>query len=198
MNQPQHGTPLTKAVNALKVSEKVGLRRDPDRRRSEPLYHVKFASPINAFHENRKALLVRANLHRRNANNRVNRGAGIKEPRPLRSKRPRPSAEAAPKEPKPGTTVKHRITVLRHPDHMILASQDRVAAVLICFHPANLHWKRRDPIRLKAWGFRIPYRGTLNSARNLPKVNLPSKQWKCNAVGEDLQNNGLHSVGLGR
>jgi hypothetical protein len=24
---------------------------------------------------------------------------------------------------------------------------------------ANLHRKRRDPIRLKAWGFPIPYRG---------------------------------------
>jgi hypothetical protein len=29
---------------------------------------------------------------------------------------------------------------------------------LVRFHPANLS-KRRDPIRLKAWGFPIPYRG---------------------------------------
>jgi hypothetical protein len=27
------------------------------------------------------------------------------------------------------------------------------------FHPTTLHWKRRDPSRLKAWGFLIPYRG---------------------------------------
>jgi hypothetical protein len=36
---------------------------------------------------------------------------------------------------------------------------DRMAATPVRFHPANLHRKRRDPIRLKAWGFPIPYRG---------------------------------------
>ena len=34
-----------------------------------------------------------------------------------------------------------------------------MAAGLVSFHPANLYRKRRDPIRLKAWGFAIPYRG---------------------------------------
>ena len=34
-----------------------------------------------------------------------------------------------------------------------------MAATLVRFHPTNLHRKRRDPIRLKAWGFPIPYRG---------------------------------------
>jgi hypothetical protein len=41
----------------------------------------------------------------------------------------------------------------------LLAVPDRMAATLVRFHPANLHRKRRDPIRLKAWGFPIPYRG---------------------------------------
>jgi hypothetical protein len=34
-----------------------------------------------------------------------------------------------------------------------------MAATLVRFHPTTLHWKRRDPSRLKAWGFLIPYRG---------------------------------------
>jgi hypothetical protein len=34
-----------------------------------------------------------------------------------------------------------------------------VAAPLVRFHPAILAWNRRDPSRLKAWGFLIPYRG---------------------------------------
>ena len=46
--------------------------------------------------------------------------------------------------------------LLRPPDNVVLAVPDRMAAALVRFHPANLHRKRRDPIRLKAWGFPIP------------------------------------------
>ena len=49
--------------------------------------------------------------------------------------------------------------LLRPPDNVVLAVPDRMAAALVRFHPANLHRERRDPIRLKAWGFPIPYRG---------------------------------------
>src|SRR5262252_4785834 len=31
-----------------------------------------------------------------------------------------------------------------------------MAATLVRFHPANLHRKRRTPVRLKAWGSRSP------------------------------------------
>jgi len=55
--------------------------------------------------------------------------------------------------------AKHRVTVLRHPDQVVLAVPNRVAATLVRFHPANLHRKRRHPSRLKAWGLLIPYRG---------------------------------------
>ena len=60
--------------------------------------------------------------------------------------------------PNPNVTAKHRVPV-RHPDKVVLAVPDRMAATFVRFHPANLHRKRRDPIRLKAWGFPIPYRG---------------------------------------
>jgi hypothetical protein len=61
--------------------------------------------------------------------------------------------------PQPNVTAKHWVPVLRQPDKVVLAVPDRMAATLVRFHPANLHRKRRDPIRLKAWGFPIPYRG---------------------------------------
>jgi len=37
-----------------------------------------------------------------------------------------------------------------------------VAASLVRFHPSILYRNRRDPSRLKAWGFLIPYRGLQN------------------------------------
>ena len=37
-----------------------------------------------------------------------------------------------------------------------------MAATFVGFHPANLYRKRRDPIRLKASGFPIPWSATLN------------------------------------
>jgi hypothetical protein len=61
--------------------------------------------------------------------------------------------------PVPNVAAKHCVTILRYPDQMILAVPNRVATTLVRFHPTNLHCKRRDPSRLKAWGFLIPYRG---------------------------------------
>ena len=50
----------------------------------------------------------------------------------------------------PNVPAQRRIALLRHPDYMILAVPNRVAAALVGFHPPNLYWKARDPSRLKA------------------------------------------------
>jgi hypothetical protein len=42
---------------------------------------------------------------------------------------------------------------------VIFAVPNGMAATLVRFHPTTLYRKRRDPSRLKAWGFLIPYRG---------------------------------------
>jgi hypothetical protein len=55
--------------------------------------------------------------------------------------------------------TKNAMAILRHPDQVILAVPDGMAAALVRFHPATLYWKRCIPDRLKAWGFLIPYRG---------------------------------------
>ena len=59
----------------------------------------------------------------------------------------------------PNIAAKHRVTILRYPDQVILAVPDRMAATLVRFHAPIYTGKRRDPSRLKAWGFPIPYRG---------------------------------------
>jgi hypothetical protein len=41
-----------------------------------------------------------------------------------------------------------------------------MAATLVRFYPANLHRKRRDPIRLKAWGFPIPIGDSKTASRS--------------------------------
>ena len=64
----------------------------------------------------------------------------------------------------PNVSSQHRIAVLRHPDHMVLAVPNRVAAALVRFHPANLYRKRRDPMPPKGVGFSDPLSGTLNGA----------------------------------
>ncbi|CDX18237.1 hypothetical protein MPL3356_270021 [Mesorhizobium plurifarium] len=61
--------------------------------------------------------------------------------------------------PLPDIAAKHRMAILRHPNQVILAVSNSLAAPLVCFHPANLHRIHREPSRLKAWGFPIPYRG---------------------------------------
>jgi hypothetical protein len=72
-------------------------------------------------------------------------------------------------------TAKHRVPVLHHPDKVVLAIPDRMVATLVRFHPANLHRKRRDPIRLKAWGF-PGHDLTVGAALWWP---IPSKQCAC-------------------
>ena len=57
----------------------------------------------------------------------------------------------------------HLMAIFRHPNQMIFAVPNRVAATLVSFHPRNLQRNRRDPSRLKAWGLQIPYSGTLKT-----------------------------------
>jgi hypothetical protein len=45
----------------------------------------------------------------------------------------------------PNVATQHRITIFRHPDDVVLAIPDRMAAPLLRFHPANLRRKRRHP-----------------------------------------------------
>lgn len=40
--------------------------------------------------------------------------------------------------PAPNVATKHRATVFRHPNQVILAASNRVDATLVCFHPHNL------------------------------------------------------------
>jgi hypothetical protein len=63
----------------------------------------------------------------------------------------------------PNIPAQHRIPVLRHPNQVILAVPNGVAAALVLFHPASLHRKRRDPTPPKGVGFADPRSGTLNS-----------------------------------
>ena len=55
--------------------------------------------------------------------------------------------------------AQHRMPILGHPDQVILAVPNGVAATLVHFHPGSLPAKAAIPYRLKAWGFLIPYRG---------------------------------------
>jgi len=59
----------------------------------------------------------------------------------------------------PDIATEHRISILRHPNQVILAIPDRVAAALVAFHAPVYTGHVADPCRLKAWGFLIPYRG---------------------------------------
>ena len=59
--------------------------------------------------------------------------------------------------------AQYLMAIFRHPNQMIFAVPDRVAATLVRFHPHNLQRNRRDPSRLKAWGLPIPYSGTLKA-----------------------------------
>ena len=59
----------------------------------------------------------------------------------------------------PNIPAKHRIAILRHPNQVVLAVPNRMAATLVRFHPLSLHGNAAIPRRLKAWGFLIPYRG---------------------------------------
>jgi hypothetical protein len=61
--------------------------------------------------------------------------------------------------PHPDISPEDWVAILRHPHQVVLAVPNSVAAPLVRFHPAILAWNRRDPSRLKAWGFLIPYRG---------------------------------------
>jgi hypothetical protein len=61
--------------------------------------------------------------------------------------------------PDPNISAQHWVAIFRHPHQVVFAVPNRMAAPLVRFHPAILPWKRRDPSRLKAWGFLIPYRG---------------------------------------
>jgi hypothetical protein len=61
--------------------------------------------------------------------------------------------------PQPDVSTKYWVPIFGHPHHMLFAAPNRVAAALVRFHPTTLHWKCRDPSRLKAGGFLIPYRG---------------------------------------
>ena len=56
-------------------------------------------------------------------------------------------------------SAQHRIPVLRHPDHVILAVPNGLAAALVPFHTASVRVNAAIPYRLKAWGLLIPYRG---------------------------------------
>ena len=58
----------------------------------------------------------------------------------------------------PNVPTQHRMPVLRHPNHMILAVPDGVAAAFVRFHPASVPCTATIPYRLKAGGL-IPYRG---------------------------------------
>ncbi len=55
--------------------------------------------------------------------------------------------------------TQHLVSVLRHPHQVVFTVPDRMAAALVRLHLRSLHSKCRDPSRLKAWGFLIPYRG---------------------------------------
>jgi hypothetical protein len=61
--------------------------------------------------------------------------------------------------PHPDISTKHGVPTFGHPHPVVFAVPNRMAATLVRFHPTTLHWKRRDPSRLKAWGFLIPYIG---------------------------------------
>src|SRR5436309_7189585 len=61
--------------------------------------------------------------------------------------------------PLPDIAAKHLVAILRHPNQVILAVPDRMAATLGGLH-APVYTRHPDvPCRLKAWGFLIPYRG---------------------------------------
>ena len=47
-----------------------------------------------------------------------------------------------------------------------------MAAALVRFHPANLHRRRRDPIRLKAWVSRSPIGDSKLATAPVAEVNL--------------------------
>ncbi len=64
----------------------------------------------------------------------------------------------------PDIPAQHRIPVLRHPHHVILAVPNGVAAPLVSFHPAILYRNRRDPMPPKGVGFPDPLSGTLKKA----------------------------------
>ena len=55
--------------------------------------------------------------------------------------------------------TQHLVSVLRHPHQVVFSVPDRMAAALVRLHLRSLHRKCRNPSRLKAWGFLIPYRG---------------------------------------
>ncbi len=55
--------------------------------------------------------------------------------------------------------AKYLVAILRHPNQVILAVPNRVAAALVAFHAPVYTGHVADPCRLKAWGFLIPYRG---------------------------------------
>src|SRR5712691_3393217 len=61
--------------------------------------------------------------------------------------------------PLPDIAAKHRVAILRHPNQVILAIPDRMAATLVALHAPVYTGHVADPCRLKAWGFLIPYRG---------------------------------------
>lgn len=58
--------------------------------------------------------------------------------------------------------AKHRVTILRHPNRVLFAIPNHMAATLVCFHPANLHRNRRDHRPPKGVGFTHPLSGTLS------------------------------------
>jgi hypothetical protein len=71
-------------------------------------------------------------------------------------------------------SAQNRMPVLRHPDHMILAIPNRVAAALVRFHPATLSANPRDPMPPKGVGFSDPLSGTLNW--NFPAIFGPGNR----------------------
>src|SRR5215472_6955024 len=60
--------------------------------------------------------------------------------------------------PRSDVATKNPIAILCHPNQVIFAVPDGVAATLVRFHPATLYWNRGIPGRLKAWGFLMPSR----------------------------------------
>ena len=57
----------------------------------------------------------------------------------------------------------NRITILRHPNQVILAVPDRVAAALVALHAPVYTGHVADPMPPKGVGFPDPLSGTLNA-----------------------------------
>src|SRR5882762_8670897 len=63
--------------------------------------------------------------------------------------------------PLPDISTEHRISILRHPNDMILAVPNRMAATLVGLHARSLHRTCRRPMPPKGVGFPDPLSGTL-------------------------------------